>query len=407
MALSRLEYLFECYVSHRCSDAEEKEFMAMLVRPENEPIVKKLIEKVIERTGSEIKIPTQSAVSILQNILQKDKAKVVTFKSRKRIIKIWVRVAAAAVVILFISGISYRILTKEYKGKMTASAVPSEKNQAILPGGNHAILTMADGSTIVLDSVQNGNLQRGNVTLKKQNGLLVYDGSTRSKPGEAVTYNTLTTPRGGQYQVVLPDGSKVWLNAASSLRYPTTLIGESREVELTGEAYFEVAPLNRKGASGKIPFMVKILSESGQDMGTVRVLGTHFDINAYADEGDIKTSLMEGSVKLTSGAASRLLKPGQQGVIEEDKSNIEIRNADMEEVIAWKNGLFQFDGADIKTIMRQISRWYNVGITYSGNVPVRSFAGKISRDAQLTDVLKILELSDVKFNVEGKEIIVQ
>lgn len=394
MALSRLEYLFGIYVDHKCSYEEEKELMALLLEPENEPVVKKLIEKALENKGSEMQLPKEVSVSILQKILQKDRAKVVTIKSRKAILKPWIRVAAAAAVILFISGISYWIFTKENKENITASVSSSKKAGPILPGGNHAILTMADGSIIVLDSLQNGKLQQGNATIKKQNGLLVYDGSTPSKAGGAITYNTLTTPRGGQYQVVLPDGSKVWLNASSSLHFPTAFVGKNREVELTGEAYFEVAKNKEK------PFHVNVKGMQ------VEVLGTHFNVNAYSDENSIKTSLLEGSVRIKDGSESGLLKPGQQGVIRSDSKNIEIKNVDMDEVIAWKNGLFQFDGANITAIMREIGRWYDVDIVYADKVPARSFEGKISRDAPLSDVLKILELSNVKFNVEGKKIIV-
>ena len=395
MALSRLEYLFDCYVSHQCSEEETKELMALIAQSENEPIVKNLIEKIIRTTGSEIKIPNQSAVTILKNILEKDKVKVITYKPGNRIIKSWMRVAAAAVLILFISGIAYRIFTKENKKEITASVPSSKKAGAILPGGNHAVLTMADGSTIMLDSLHNGNLQHGNANIKKQNGVLVYDGSKLSKIDEPATYNTLTTPRGGQYQVVLPDGSKVWLNASSSLRFPTAFVGKQRDVDLTGEAYFEIAKNKEK------PFHVNVKGMQ------IEVLGTHFNVNAYSDENSIATSLLEGSVKIKNGSESGLLKPGQQGLIKNNSENIEIKNADMDEVIAWKNGLFQFDGANINTIMHEIGRWYDVDIVYADKVPVRSFEGKISRNAPLSDVLKILELSNVKFSVEGKKIIVQ
>jgi len=395
MALSRLEYLFNCYVSHQCSEEEEKEFMALLIQTENESIVKKLIEGVISDTGAETRIPKHASVSILQKILQQDKGKVVPFESKKAVLRPWMRMVAAAVVILFISGVSYWIIAKENKHKITAAAIPTVKSPEILPGGNHAVLTMADGSTIVLDKVQNGKIRHGSATINKQNGLLVYDGSAPLKAGVPVTYNTLSTPRGGQYQLVLPDGSKVWLNASSSLHFPTAFTGKNREVELTGEAYFEVAKNKEK------PFHVKVNNMQ------VEVLGTHFNINAYEDENAIRTSLLEGSVKITKGATSDLLKPGQQGVTKKSDNSIEIKNADMNEVIAWKNGLFQFDGANITTIMSEIGRWYNVDIVYAGKVSVRSFEGKISRDAQLSDVLKILELSNVKFNVEGKKIIVQ
>jgi transmembrane sensor len=395
MPESRLEYLFDCYVSEKCSPDEEKELMELLANSENEQLAKKLLEEFIDNTGSDIEMPKQVADSILQNILQKDKAKVISLKKGRTNFKLWLRVSAAAAVILFISGISYWIFIKGNKDKITASVIPSVKASAILPGGSHATLIMADGSKIVLDSVQNGNIQHGNATINKQNGLLVYDGSSPSKGGEQVTYNTLTTPRGGQYQVVLPDGSKVWLNASSSLHFPTAFTGKERDVELTGEAYFEVAKNKEK------PFHVNV---NGMQ---VEVLGTHFNVNAYADEDDIKTTLLEGSVKITKGTASGMLKPGQQGVLEKNQDIVEIKNADMDEVMAWKNGLFQFDGAGIKTIMREISRWYDVDIIYSGKVPVRSFEGKIKRDAQISDVLKILELSNVKFNVEGRKIFVK
>jgi hypothetical protein len=294
-------------------------------------------------------------------------------------------------------GAAYWVIPKQNNEKITASiAAPGKQTAKILPGGNHAILTMADGSKIVLDSVQNGNIQSGGATISKQGGVLVYDGSSPAKSATAaVAYNTLTTPRGGQYKLILADGSKVWLNASSSLHFPTAFTGKERNVELTGEAYFEVAKNKEK------PFRVNV---NGMQ---VEVLGTHFNVNAYADENSIKTSLLEGSVKIKRGDVSGLLKPGQQGILESNNNDLRIKEVNMDEVIAWKNGLFQFNGAGIKTIMLEISRWYNVEIVYSGKVPQRSFVGKISRDAALPDVLKILELSNVKFNVIGRKIIVQ
>lgn len=397
MSLSRLEYLFKCYTAHECSEAEEKELMVLLTQSENEPFIKKLIEGVINNTGSEIKLPKEVSISILENILEKNNAKIVSLNNRRRIRNSWIKVAAAATIILFISGISYWIFNKEnteIKRKVVANVIPSGKATQILPGGNHAILTMADGTTILLDSLQNGNLQHGSATIKKQNGLLVIDGSMPSKTIGPPTYNTLATPRGGQYQVVLPDGSKVWLNASSSLRFPTAFVGKQRDVDLTGEAYFEVAKNKEK------PFHINVKGVQ------VEVLGTHFNVNAYSDESCMKTSLLEGSVRIKEGSQSGLLKPGQQAVIKNKNENIEIKNADMDEVIAWKNGLFQFHGANITTIMREIGRWYDVDIVYEDKISNRSFEGKISRNVPLSDVLKILELSNVKFSVEGKQITV-
>jgi len=393
---SRLEYLFDCYIHQNCSSQEEQELMELLAQSENKSQVQKLLDKVIEDTESEARMPEEVAASILQNILQTDKVPVVAIERKKTVFMSWLRVAAAATVILFISGAAYWVIKNQNNTRSTASVViPNKKVDKILPGGNHAILTMADGSKIVLDSVRNGNIQSGGATISKQGGLLVYDGSSPAKAGTGAVYNTLTTPPGGQYKLILADGSKVWLNASSSLHFPTAFTGKERNVELTGEAYFEVAKNKEK------PFHVNV---NGMQ---VEVLGTHFNVNAYADENSIKTSLLEGSVKIKRGSVSGLLKPGQQGILGNNNNDLNIKKVNMDEVIAWKNGLFQFNGAGIKTIMLEISRWYNVEIVYSGNVPQRSFVGKISRDAALPDVLKILELSNVKFNVTGRKIIVQ
>ena len=391
----RLEYLFDRYVSQKCSLEEEKELMGLLSQPENEAFVQILINRVIKNTGAEMQMPKQVAASILENILHRDERLVVPI-NRGKSVSSWVKVAAAAAVILFIAGAAYWILNSSDKNDVRSNAVAlSQKTSPITPGGNHAVLTMADGSTIVLDSIQNGKIQYGGAKISKQNGLLIFDGTSHNSTATTVSFNTLRTPRGGQYKVVLADGSKVWLNASSSLRFPTAFTGNQREVELTGEAYFEVAKNKEK------PFQVKV-----GDM-QVNVLGTHFNINAYPDESAIRTSLLEGSVKITKGKTSGLLKPGEQGTLKWGGNKLEIKEANMNEVMAWKNGLFQFEGADITTIMKQISRWYDVEVIYSGKVPVRRFEGKISRDAQLSDVLKILELSDVKFTVQGKTIIVQ
>jgi len=394
MPASRLEYLFNCYVQHNCSEKEEEELMNLLSRSENEAKVKKLLDELIENKELEASMPDETAASILQNIFEKDKAQVVTIEKKGSVFTLWMRVAAA-VVILFISGTACWVLFKN-KDKTTAPvALSSAKPSPVLPGGNHAILTLADGTRIVLDSIQNGNIKGGNANINKKGPLLVYDGSSGFETNAPVTYNTLATPRGGQYQLVLPDGSKVWLNASSSIHFPTAFTGNQRNVELTGEAYFEVAKNKEK------PFHVNVKGMQ------VEVLGTHFNVNAYGDEGNIKTSLLEGSVKIKSGQASGLLKPGEQAILGGNVNKIEIKKADMSEVMAWKNGLFQFDDAGITTIMQEISRWYNVEIVYQGEIPVRRFEGKISRDAQLSDVLKILELSDVKFKVEGRTIVVE
>ncbi len=395
MLPSRLEYLFNCYVQQNCSEKEEEELMNLLSASKNKAEVKKLFDKIIENTRVETSMPDDTAASILQNILQKDIAKVVPVENNKPVFRLWPRVAAA-VAILFVCGSAYWfILNQNSRKAVSPVALSSAKASAILPGGNHAILTLADGSKIVLDSAQNGSIKGGSIKIKKHGALLVYDASATAKNTAPVVYNTLTTPPGGQYQLLLPDGSKVWLNASSSIHFPTAFTSNARDIELTGEAYFEVVKNKAR------PFHVNV---NGMQ---VEVLGTHFNVNAYGDEGSIKTSLLEGSVKIKSDGASGVLKPGEQGVLNKNANKIEIKKADMNEVMAWKNGLFEFNGAGITTIMREISRWYDVEIIYEGKIPDRRFEGKISRDAQLSDVLKILELSNVKFEVEGKKILVQ
>ena len=391
MTVSRLEYLFNGYVHNNYTEQEQEELMALIAQPENEAAVQTLIEQVIENTGAEMQMPDQVAASILQNILQKEKGLVVPLKSKKVHFRMWMRVAAAVV---FFAIASYWFIDKKDNEKAKVIAL-AEKQSPILPGGNHAVLTMSDGSTILLDSMQNGTLQQGNAKVNKQGSLLIYDTHASSIANAPVVYNTLSTPRGGQYQVVLPDGSKVWLNAASSLLFPTAFTGSQRKVELTGEAYFEVAKNKDK------PFLVKV-----GDM-QVKVLGTHFNINAYSDENTIRTSLLEGSVKIIKDNKSKLLKPGNQAVLNKKQNEIDITDIDMNGVMAWKNGLFQFEGDNITTIMREIGRWYNVEIVYSGKVPARTFEGKISRNAELSEVLRILELSKVKFSVVGRKIILQ
>ncbi len=396
MPVSRLEYLFECYLHQNCSENEEAELMNLLADLENKIQFQKLIDEVIEKTGAEAQMLDHVAASIFKNIINCNIESESTVKSKNVFDMGWFKVAAAACIILFISSFAYWLFHHPANNKLIATTIiPTTKREPIKPGGNHAVLTMADGSKIVLDSAENGNIVSGNSQIKKQGALLVYDGSKPLKEGSVVSYNTLSTPRGGQYQLVLPDGSRVWLNASSSIHFPTAFIGNQRNVDLTGEAYFEIAKNKEK------PFHVNV---NGMQ---VEVLGTHFNVNAYGDEGAIKTSLLEGSVKIKKGNISGLLKPGQQGILKKNGNDLEIKNADMNEVIAWKNGLFQFDGADIKTIMREIGRWYDVEIEYKGIVSERRFEGKISRDSQLSDVLKILELSNVKFTVEGKKIVVQ
>jgi ferric-dicitrate binding protein FerR (iron transport regulator) len=303
--------------------------------------------------------------------------------------------AAASILLLLASG-SYFFFGNHQAKKEVAVVNKHVPVNDVAPGGNKAVLTLADGSVIILDSAQNGTLSKqGNIKIiKLDDGQLAYDKSGLSANSQ-VLYNTISTPKGGQYQVTLSDGSKVWLNAASSLRFPATFSGKERKVELTGEGYFEVAH------NKKMPFHVTV-----NDLD-VEVLGTHFNINAYADESAIKTTLLEGSVKVVKGNETKIIEPGEQASVTTSEDEINVKQqVDLEQVVAWKNEIFQFERADIESVMRQISRWYDIDVDYHGRVS-EHFGGTISRDVNISDVLKMLEMTGgVNFKIDGKKVIV-
>lgn len=272
----------------------------------------------------------------------------------------------------------------------------------IEPGDDKAILTLGDGTKIILDDAQNGVLanQGGNSILKAAEGELIYSFSVESNlqlpedNSDNIIFNTIETPKGGKFQVRLPDGSKVWLNAASSLRFPTKFAGSKRQVELHGEAYFEVAHDESK------------IFEVNTRNQMVQVFGTHFNINAYEDEPSVNTTLLEGSVRISDIRTniSQMLRPGEQSKLTERIEVINVKNT--AEAVAWKEGYFQFHEADIKTVMRQIERWYDVSIIYEGDMPNYRFGGEIERSLSLIQVLKVLEKTKVHFRLEGREVIV-
>ena len=315
----------------------------------------------------------------------------------------WKLPAAAAILLLVASAMFY--FGNNHKLLKTDRAEIAKRlifKNDVSPGGNKAILTLADGSTIVLDSASNGTLtQQGNIKVQKlSNGLLAYTiNGKQVTENDALFYNTISTPRGGKYQMILEDGTKVWLNAASSIRFPVIFTGKERKVSITGEAYFEVAK------NKEMPFRVDAAASE------IEVLGTHFNINSYNDETAIRTTLLEGAVKVVNTTATAnqqtgFLKPGQQSSInKEGKLNI-INNADTTEAMAWMHGQFQFASADLKTILRQISRWYNVDIIYKGNTDLH-FTGQLSRSDNASKIFEQLAMTgEVNFKIENKNIIV-
>jgi ferric-dicitrate binding protein FerR (iron transport regulator) len=308
----------------------------------------------------------------------------------------------AALILLFISTGLY-FYTNRVISEPEQFAEIDVRND-ILPGYNKAILTLADGSKISLDDAANGLLaSQGNIAITKtDNGQIVYEKNNVDKSkfmSNRSAINTIQTPKGGKYQIRLPDGSKVWLNSASTLSYPTTFAGNERKVQLKGEAYFEISP------NKNVPFRVESENQ------IVEVLGTHFNINSYDDEDYVKTTLLEGSVKVILSSnpnevsKTRLLKPGEQSLTKSSQSGIRIENVDTEKAVAWKNGYFKFRNTPIKEIMREIERWYDVELVYEGKIPSDEFTGFISNDVKISAVLKIMEESGgVRFTVKGKKL---
>lgn len=351
--------------------------------------------------------------SKLENMLKEHQPPVMVIRATRR--RKWHRIAAAAVLLLsFGAGIYYMVHPALQNAVATSKDMTLSADTITLkPGTSGAVLTLANGNKIVLDSAGNGLLAtQGATKVLNNNGTIRYQEGEADTTG--IVYNTLTTPRGKQFQLELADGTRVWLNAASSIRFPTAFTNDTRKVEITGEAYFEVAHINRKlhrSGALPLPFVVAFTTPAGHT-GEVQVLGTHFNINAYEDEAAVKTTLLEGSVKVSIHDPrlltldSRLLKPGQQAAINNKGRFKTVDDVDIDAVVAWKNGYFSFSETDMATLMRQIARWYDVDIEYAGKVPDRKFGGEISRNSNAEQVLKIMEESEVHFRIAGRRIIV-
>lgn len=304
------------------------------------------------------------------------------------------RIAAAVVLFVGIGGYFLHYFLPQKGGSTTSSNEVAK--DIIRPAGNYATLTLANGKSIVLNQAGNGKIidLSGSHVVKPQNGLVVFQ-----KTGEterlSETLNLLTTPRGGQFRLVLSDGTKVWLNAASSIRFPTAFTGEERKVEITGEVYFEVIH------DEKHPF--KVLA-GGQ---VIEDLGTHFNVNAYDDEPEVVTTLAQGKVSVSKGDKKLLLEPGQQAIGSSSSNSIKIRSAEVARVLAWKDGFFQYNHTDLNTVLREFSRWYDVTVAYNnGNPLVPEFSGRIHRDVNLSEALEILKYAGIKIQVQGRKIIV-
>lgn len=303
------------------------------------------------------------------------------------------KLAAAAAVII---GLTIPAIYFFRQPAVTSVATVTKKTAPAegAPGQHKAVLTLANGEKIVLDSAGIQQLaQQGNSAIHNQGGQLVY---VKTKgANNAPIYNTLTTAAGETYPLVLADGSRIWLNAASSIRFPATFAGDERRIELTGEAYFEIAHDAHR------PFRIQV------NQMTVDVLGTNFNINSYADEATINTTLLEGAVKINSKKGSIQLSPGEQSQVSPNGNVKRVTGVNTAEIIAWKEGYFQFESTDLTTVLRQFSHWYDVEIVYEGSIKPRKFFGMISRRSSLVNVLKMLNANDVNYRLEGKKLIVQ
>lgn len=313
----------------------------------------------------------------------------------------WPAYAAAASVILMLSIAGYLKFGGKKSGieNGTPSAVQANN---IKPGGYKAKLTLDDGTVIILDSTIGKLVQQGNTYVTNKDGQLVY-----KKTGEAakILFNTLSTAKGENYATVLSDGTKVWLNSQSFIRYPVAFSGDTRKVQVVGEAYFEVAPSKslKGGKHGKLPFVVEA---TGME---VEVLGTHFNINSYQDEDAVKTTLLEGKVKVrsTTTKAELVLMPGEQARLNQQGKGLnKKKDVDVDAEVAWRSGYFQFNNADLNTVLKQLERWYDIEVVYKGVIFSDTFNGKISRSSNLQDVLNILEANQVHFSLQGNKLIV-
>lgn len=311
----------------------------------------------------------------------------------------WTRYAAAVLLLLaaawfFLPGKKTELV------KQTA-----KETKQVMPGQDGAILTLADGSKILLDSAGNGIVaHQSGADLSVKNGQLEYKAA--GKTSEEETFNTLATPKGRQFKIQLPDGTIAWLNAASSIRFPTQFTREARRVDISGEVYFEAAPMIKEGKA--IPFIV-----NADNRFEVTVLGTRFNVNAYADEPTLNTTLLEGKVAVTmnrkNGRQQIILKPGEQASLTmqgDIAENMVVSPGDIGKVMAWKNGVFDFEDARIDEVMRQLKRWYDIDVKYESGVPDIEFVGKMTRDIPLNGLLIALEKSNVHFRLEGRTLIV-
>lgn len=376
---ARLEELFIRYTRDLCTEEEKRELFILSSLDQHQEQIKQLIHQYVEEGGPLLEMDGQRAQHIFDRIVEEKAPRIIPLRK-------W---GWAAAILLLVSAGSYFWL--QQRPSMHPPVVRQIKQKDIDPGKEGAVLTLADGTEMVLDSLGNGaTLQQKGASAVLQNGQLTY----KQASGEAV-YNTLRTPRGRQFHLVLADGSEVWLNAASSIVFPTIFNEHSRKVTITGEAYFEVAQNSRQ------PFIVKV-----DDRAEVSVLGTHFNINAYEGEQTASTTLLEGAVKVAAGAREIVLKPGQQAQLRNANVMTLQDKVDVDKVMAWKNGYFNLDGVNIEELMRQLERWYDIEVVFEKQVPDIHLFGKLRKDKSLDALMQALQYYEIHFRREGRKLVI-
>lgn len=383
MPESILKTLLEKYFNGTATAEEITALEQLLAQPAHNADLDAALKDLWNDFTPDTGILPQRAEELFTGIITHKEKKAIPMRHR-----VWWP-AAAIITILLMAGGAKLLFHRSAPSREIATI----KND-VAPGGNHAILTLADGQQITLDTAGNGTLgQQGTTTILKLNsGQLAYQEAGTAS--QLISYNKITTPRGGQFQVVLSDGTQVWMNAASSLRFPTAFTGKDRQVELTGEAYFEVTKDQSK------PFIVTV------NRMKIAVLGTHFNVMSYPDEKNIQTTLLEGAVNVLADGHSLQLRPGEQVQLSTNGNMQLITDVDIESTMAWKNGYFQFNKADLQSVMRQLARWYDIEVVYKDQVPDFMFVGQLDKNANLSVILRILEKSQVHFKVEGRKITV-
>lgn len=412
MDKQQLQNLLIAYSSNKIELKDYIELMDLVVSSEQDPELHAFMQKVWDSQPMEKPFSDLQSGMLYKRIISDQRFSGQAVKKRGVRQVLWKRIAVAAAVLITVSMGLFFYINKNalpgIKGGITSK-------QDIKPGAHNAVLTLADGRKIILNDASSGKLadQGGVSVTKTADGQLVYEVSAKGKAAIATGYNTIETPNGGQYQVNLPDGTKVWLNAASTLKFPSDFAHQNkRVVELSGEGYFEVAQVKLavtgRKAPRKMPFIVKTNEQA------VEVLGTHFNISCYTNDAETRTSLLEGAVKvsaLTKAIGSKLsnaeimLKPGQQALL--NANELSVKNADVASDVAWKNGYFVFKNEEMRSIMRKIARWYNVDVVFSNDFASRRFEGSISRFKNISEVLRKFELTgDIHFKIEERRITV-